>query len=205
MSVMKKGILTILPLILFNLTISANTYISKLDGKGLVEYVTVKKTSITEEDKEGLKCKSEQEVVTLARLKEMIINNEDYGNICTSEIVDMTNLFREKPVNYDITQWDVSKVKSMYAIFYKSTLFNQPIGDWDVSNVTNMQSVFGNSAFNQPIGNWNVSNVTNMNYMFQNSNFNQNISSWNTDNVVEYFNLFNNVPMEALNKPLKFR
>ena len=49
------------------------------------------------------------------------------------------------------------------------------ISNWDVSNVTNMSALFrGYSHFNQPLNNWDVSNVMRMNYMFSRcSSFNQ--------------------------------
>ncbi len=41
------------------------------------------------------------------------------------------------------------------------------ISNWDVSNVTDMEAMFKNKqSFNQPLNDWNVSNVTRMYNMF---------------------------------------
>jgi len=38
--------------------------------------------------------------------------------------------------------------------------FNQDISNWDVSKVQYMDAMFANSKFNQNLSSWNVSNVT---------------------------------------------
>ena len=59
----------------------------------------------------------------------------------------------------------------MYGMFYNDYFgsFNQDISDWDVSSVTNMRAMFANTDFNQDISGWDVSNVTNMQDMFYNT------------------------------------
>ena len=62
--------------------------------------------------------------------------------------------------NEDISEWDVSNVTNMNAMFYEASSFNQDIGDWDVSSVTDMYAMFyGASAFNQDISGWCVINI----------------------------------------------
>jgi len=77
----------------------------------------------------------------------------------------------------EISNWDTSRVTSMYRMFYEAEFFNQPLNDWKVSNVTNMWGMFFKaSSFNQPLNNWNVSNVIYMNsaFMFRDATaFNQ--------------------------------
>ena len=82
--------------------------------------------------------------------------------------------------NEDISNWDVSNVIDMNAMFEGAINFNQDISGWDVSNVTDMSSMFeGASNFNQDISDWDVSNVTDMSSMFNGAtSFNQDISDW---------------------------
>jgi surface protein len=137
--------------------------------------------------------------ITLARLKEMIINGEDVTKVNTSQIIDMSGLFTLNRgvngfFNQDISKWDVSNVTNMANMFYQTQLFNQDIGKWDVSNVTNMSNMFSMSkSFNQDISKWNVSKVTNMSGMFSDiEGFNQDISRWDVSNVTNMNKMFNN-------------
>jgi surface protein len=150
----------------------------------------------TADYKIGISKSSINAPITLAKLKEMIENNEDVTQVDTSRITDMSNLFKwNKAFNQDIGTWDVSNVTNMSGMFSDSN-FNQPIGNWNVSKVTNMSEMFSqNYAFNQPIGSWNVSNVTNMSNMFSNKGknpFNQPIDSWNVSKVKNMSYMFFN-------------
>ncbi len=167
--------------------------------------------------------------VTRDELINMINNNEDYSQVDVSGITNMSELFKDKEVRYDITGWDVSNVTNMNSMFHSAILFNQPIGDWDVSNVTNMSFMFfyansfnqaiGNwdvsnvadmscmffgdrvNKFNQPIGDWNVSNVTNMSFMFRNAySFNQPIGDWDVSSIVNMNSMFYNA--YSFNQPI---
>ena len=63
-------------------------------------------------------------------------------------------------------------------------------------------------AFNGNISRWNTSNVTTMEGMFFNArSFNGNISGWDTSNVTTMMirSMFNGCPIEANNKPPKYR
>jgi len=147
--------------------------------------------------------------ITIERLKEMIMNDEDLTKVNTSEITDMSYMFsNEKEFNQDISGWDVSNVTNMEGMFYKAYKFNQPIGKWDVSNVTNMADMFHDAReFNQPIGNWNVSKVTTMKSMFTanaSTIFNQPIGNWDVSNVRDMSMMFYsssqfNQPLESWN------
>ena len=123
-------------------------------------------------------------------LLEMIRNDEDYSQVDVSDVIDMSYLFKNKEVKYDITGWDVSNVKNMEGMFYKAT-FNQPIGNWDVSSVTNMKKMFYMTNFNQPIGDWDVSSVTDMSDMFHSDlRFNQPIGDWDVSSVTDMSGMF---------------
>jgi surface protein len=83
---------------------------------------------------------------------------------------------------------------SFQQCFYQSATFNSDISNWNVSNVTNMAAMFQSvSSFNQNITGWNVSNVTDMNSMFHSvPSFNQNISGWNVNRCQNFTNMFFN-------------
>ena len=103
------------------------------------------------------------------------------------------NLLRGSNVNdSDISNWDVSNVTNMRAMFYLATNFNRDISSWDVSSVTDMAYMFQQATnFNGDISSWDVSNVTNMQGMFQQAtNFNQDISSWDVSNVTNMRDMF---------------
>ena len=72
----------------------------------------------------------------------------------------------------------------MEEAFNYQTYFNANISNWDVSNVTCMSAMFAGTTFNQPIGNWDVSNVREMDVMFFDAyKFNQDLSNWSVENV----------------------
>ena len=77
----------------------------------------------------------------------------------------------------DISNWDVSNVTNMEAMFYRAESFNQTLNKWNVSSVTSMWRMFHNAhSFNQPLNKWNVSNVNvvDMNNVFEEAiSFNQ--------------------------------
>ena len=74
--------------------------------------------------------------------------------------------------NQDISNWDMSKVVNMSAMFEGAYKFNQEIGNWDVSSVKDMSSMFGGTynhidfRFNKYLGDWDVSSVKSMEGMF---------------------------------------
>ena len=69
--------------------------------------------------------------------------------------------------NYDLSNWDVSRVTNMPAMFAYAHAFNQDLSKWDVSRVTDMTAMFHYAlSFNQDLSNWDVSRVVDMQWMF---------------------------------------
>ena len=118
-------------------------------------------------------------------------------------------IFEETKFKYiDISDWDVSNVKSMRHMFYECDKL-ESIGDiskWDVSNVTDMNRTFCHCKYLNPdISNWDVSNVTNMSFMFcWCESFNQDISKWNVSKVRNHDIMFHNCSIKEEYKP-KFK
>jgi len=77
-----------------------------------------------------------------------------------------------------ISDWDVSNVTDMKAMFNFAISFNQDISRWDVSNVLDMNGMFFKSKYNQELSEWDTCNVKYMDYMFAYSEFKSNISKW---------------------------
>ena len=96
----------------------------------------------------------------------------------------------------DISQWDVSNVKKMRAMF-KGSKFNGDISNWDVSRVQDMAQMFRLSKFNGDISNWDVSGVRNMTRMFYKSKFNGDLSKWRVPRGRYMKNVFDDSPLEG--------
>ena len=88
---------------------------------------------------------------TKAELKEMIkAEIEQFGNECSlnhidvSKIDNMNQLFFNSDFDGDISEWNVSNVLRMYALFAKSkfTGKNSDLSKWDVSNVKSIDGMF---------------------------------------------------------------
>ena len=148
-------------------------------------------------------------IVDEEMLREMIENNEDVTTVCTTKVLNMSELFLDTTFNGNISSWDVSNVTDMTFMFSYSS-FNQDISAWDVSNVTSMKGMFHSidlwvnldpNPFNQDISSWDVSNVEDMSYMFFHSSFNQDLSGWNVANVTQCMNFSTVTPQWVLPKP----
>lgn len=110
--------------------------------------------------------------------------NADLNHLNTSQVTDMSGVFKETNFNGDISKWDTSNVRNMSGMF-EGSKFNGDISNWNTSNVTDMSRMFKDSRFNHDISSWNTSNVTNMKETFAYSSFGQKIGSLDTKNVVE--------------------
>jgi surface protein len=109
-------------------------------------------------------------------------------------VTDITQMFGgATSFNFDIGNWNVSNVNSMYGIFDSASSFNQDISGWNVSNVSDMHLMFNKaSSFNHDISGWDVSNVIDMSQMFSYaSSFNQNIGIWVVSKVANMDSMFN--------------
>ena len=125
-------------------------------------------------------------------------NDIDVSNIdsfCDNNGILYKGIFAETKFKYiDISDWDVSNIKSMRGMFGDSREL-ESVGDlssWDVSNVIDMSFMFCDCcSFNQNISDWDVSNVTNMSSMFYYcKKFNQDLSRWDVLNVTNKLGIF---------------
>jgi surface protein len=99
---------------------------------------------------------------------------------------------------------DLSKVTSMYHMFYYTTNLTGNFSGWDTSKVENMSYMFYNATnFDQDLSSRDTSKVTNMYYMFYNaSGFNQDLSSRNVEGISSSSNMqrmFQNAGLSTYN------
>ena len=133
----------------------------------------------------------------------------DISDWDVSNVKSTLNMFNgcEKLESFgNISKWDVSNVTDMSYMFRDCKKFNQDISKWDVSNVTDMRFMFrGCKKFNQDISKWNVSNVISMTSMFDGcKSFNQDLSKWNVSKVKYNSFMFDYCPIKNEYKP-KFK
>ncbi len=87
---------------------------------------------------------------------------------------------------------DASRLTNLDSMF-ENTLFSDLISNWDVSNVTSMKAMFkNNQIYAQTLAKWNVSNVTDMSEMFSDASlFNRNdLDKWDVSHVTNFTNMF---------------
>lgn len=109
----------------------------------------------------------------------------DLNNIDVSAVTNMSNVFDSMGFRGDISQWDVSNVKTFRRMFNECTKFDCDISNWNTKNAVDMSEMFRRChKFNQPIGKWDVNNAKDMSAMFYNCyNFDQDLGDWDVRKV----------------------
>jgi surface protein len=123
--------------------------------------------------------------ISLKQLKRKIYKEFDVTKVCTSEIEDMSGLFRNaNHFNQDISGWDVSNVTDMSYMFAFTVRFSQDLSNWDVSNVENMSHMFYMSYMRgQNISTWNTSKVEDMERLLALTNYKGSLNFWDISSV----------------------
>jgi hypothetical protein len=82
-------------------------------------------------------------------------NTVYWSNFDVSKVEDMTALFAFTEMrNANLKSWDVSSVQHMEGMFYKSNFNNDSICKWDVQSCADFLRMFTYSDFNQNINGW---------------------------------------------------
>ena len=159
--------------------------------KRLKEYVNESQNFVVNKKLNNRQDKYEYHPKTKDELQDIIVDLLKLGEtnlncIDVSNITDLGFIFNSVNTvitvkNIDISEWDVSNVKSLCGTFLSCKEFNSDLSNWDVSNVVTMEMMFNNCwKFNSDLSRWNVSKVTDMSRMFVSCNeFNSDLSNWN--------------------------
>ena len=121
--------------------------------------------------------------------------NADLTDVDVSKVTDMHNLFTFYPdvKRINISNWDVSNVENMEDMFYLCSRLDCDLSNWNVSKVKDTSHMFwGCTDFNSDLSKWDVSNVENMKGMFGMTKINCDLSNWNVSNVKDMSNMFYN-------------
>lgn len=112
---------------------------------------------------------NKERLMGLVRTIEVIDRDANLNWIDTSKVTDMSYLFNSSSMNFNISEWDVSNVEKMDAMFAYTYIFQGDLSKWDVSNVRSMIAMFRNSIYVGDISNWNINhcNVEEMFYQCQ--------------------------------------
>jgi len=105
-------------------------------------------------------------------LKKIINKETDFNDIDISAVKDLSHLFEDQDISeIDISEWDVSHVESMRAMFQNCRYLKTcgDLGKWNVGNVLDMSWMFNGCQCLKNIGdldNWEI-NGTKMKCAFQ--------------------------------------
>ena len=165
----------------------------------ITEYIIKKKLDKPIYSEDHYEYHPENKKQLIRNISELFKKGETNLNcIDTSKITDMSNLFyyeKSKNISFDVSGWDVSKVKYMQYIFHGLKNFDCDLSKWNVSNVTDMSCMFEgcNKFEGKGLENWDVSNVTNMENLFVDCYvLNSDLSEWNVSNVKDMSCMFYN-------------
>ena len=112
-------------------------------------------------------------------LEKLKMRKSKYFPKTKKELQDILNqLINERGNEDDFNDIDTSGITDMSGLFKNMKNFNGDISNWDVSNVTNMRGMFYNSKFNGDISDWDVLNCRKMKFMFDNSPLENNTPKW---------------------------
>ena len=165
----------------------------------ITEYIIKKKLDKPIDSEDHYEYHPENKKQLIRNISELFKKGETNLNcIDTSKITDMSNLFyyeKSKNISFDVSGWDVSKVKYMQYIFHGLKNFDCDLSKWNVSNVTDMSCMFEgcNKFEGKGLENWDVSKVENMEFMFCDCvNFTgKGLEKWNVSNANIYYMLYN--------------
>ena len=137
------------------------------------------------------------EKITKAHEEDENIMDFDLNDIDTSKIDDMYKLFpsiKQKVSfkNVNVSDWNVSNVKSFNNCFCGMYNFNCDLSDWNISSGEDFESMFeGCYSFNSDLKNWNFENAKFLKFMFLYCyDFDTDVSNWDLSNASTITRIF---------------
>lgn len=119
--------------------------------------------------------------------------NQALSDWDVTNVERMTAMFEyARAFNQPLDQWRPSSCTHFTRMFHYATSFNQPIDSWVFPKAMYFHQMFLDAeSFNQPLDGWNVSSATDMREMFQRAvSFNQDLQGWNVGSVTNMENMF---------------
>ena len=119
-------------------------------------------------------------------------DDTNFNDIDVSQITSMRDLFLGTSLNnnmnkLDISEWDVSNVEDMEAMFYRCKYFDgKTIENWNVKNLKYANEMFYNChSLNCDFSKWNIQNLEEAEDMFYRceSFEGKGLENWNTSNI----------------------
>ena len=169
----------------------------------ITEYIIKKKLDkpIDSEHNYEYFPKSKEELIK--NIKELISKRKyNFNCIDTSEITDMKSLFANekqlRDVNFNVSEWNVSNVRTMAFMFANCKKFDCDLSDWNMSNVTHTNYMFDNcqNFTGKGLDKWDVSSVVDFGAMFQScAKFKgKEIENWDLKNAKNMHGMFAGCP-----------
>ena len=176
----------------------------------LCEYYTYKKNDIKYDELELILAQNKKinNIKDLSYMfhtdssnENLLSSIENFSNLNTSNVTDMSNLFHNCTLLStipDISKWDISNVTNINCMFYNCTSLTSlsDISKWNTSKITNVSNLFYacKKLTSLPdISNWDTSLITDMKGIFCNCvslTSLPDISKWKTDNLTNMSGIF---------------
>ena len=129
-----------------------------------------------------------------SKIEEVVISD-------TSNITDMHDMFYRAPKYTgagNISDWDVSKVTTMFDMFNGAKEFNADLNKWNPEKVVNFVNTFAGTAnFTTPVTFQNISAAQNVNGMFSYSSV-PSVKLYNTSWITSSVGMFRNSKIEEV-------
>lgn len=126
------------------------------------------------------------------------------NDIDTSKITNMSKLISDidREFNGDISEWNVSNVKTTDRMFLGCKKFKGDLSKWNTESLQIADYMFFEcEKFNSDISKWNVKVLYSANYMFYNcGSFNQNLNDWDVNTLICMDSMFSDCV--SFNQPL---
>ncbi|MDO4903763.1 MAG: Rib/alpha-like domain-containing protein [Limosilactobacillus sp.] len=205
------------------ITAASKVYISATTMKNLANRTGVKSITTSSTNGEKVTASDSDWRVVFA---DSAVSKLDLNSLDTSAITSLVGTFANTPnlTEIDVSDWDVSNVTDMGAIFMNSAVTSLKLNKWNTSKVTNLDQAFANfSTFNGmesssitgthmdtntksaltdlEVSNWDVSNVTEFGDVFLGLTALESLdlTSWNVSNGTNFLMTFANTGLKSIN------